>query len=1017
MKIPEKLRDLLKNHSLYPCVLQSLNEFEPWLAASERPDFFPEYTNHGISHIEVVFQTAEALISEQSWEVLTPSDAATMLLAILLHDSAMHLTPNSFVSLLNNYADEYRIDGLDKHNWTKLWDEFLAEASRFDGRKLNALFGSTDPVHPPPLDPEQMTKRDMKLIGEFLRRHHHSLAHQIACFGVPGPRPDRLTLQNVPVDIADLAGLSARSHGMALRPCIDYLNEKYNNKCEHQGVHTVFIMALLRVADYLHINAERAPKQVFKITTLRSPFSKGHYDLLNAIRDVRFTHPDPETIDVNATPYNVDTFLKTRKLLDDIQFELDASWAVLGEIYGRMTSNKLHLLGLKYRRIRSNLDDIDSFAKTIDYIPCNAAFDSAGSDLLKLLINPLYGDNPTFGIRELIQNAVDAVRERFEYEKHHNLKTTDLPDQEADVIVSLDEDENGELWLTVSDKGIGMAAETIRNYFLCAGASFRDSDAWKKEFVNDRGQSRVLRSGRFGIGALTAFLIGDTIEVTTRHVLSDPDEAIKFISNLEADTVELLRTSGPVGTRLRIKVRKEISAKFHPSLLDPDKIDTNDMIDSCIEHIDSYEDLNNSWHYLMDWYSCEYPSLKCFIKNRHAPSRFILPAPNFKLPLEWREFQTEGFPAVHWTYIASAPSLSCNGITIEGKSKDEFFNYISGHKSFSYRDSSFIAGNDFSVPAISVFDPDARLPLSLDRTHLMGDIPFSDELKAEIVRDFLAYVLVAGPSAHMSTRKGMEDLHGLKYAGGHIYGIGFSNRNIRLARWFSEPNGFSASFPQHIANITNDSCILVDDMHYGNSSALTPIVETILFFFSSSISRSKIPQRLRFTRFALNAVKCLASSVGTYGVWPSVRGARIILPRTEATQMKKPRNLKKSVRSQIVLEDKTNKWGIYRLGDCPEPSMDLIRIYKSFTQKNPIDTKYIVQSAAEWYFHPDAPVPMQEIEQPIAKAWHEIIREPIIPYDPNERRKKLAHAFKELAPYIEAHEELLRRQKKEKKKS
>ncbi len=1002
MKIPERIRDLLKDHHLYPCVIQSINEFKP-LFANERPDFFPEYTNHGISHIEVVFQTAEALINDQSWDVLTPMDAATILLAILLHDSAIHLTPDSFVALLNKCDAEYIIGGLDKQNWTKLWDDFLAEASRFDGRKLTAIFGSPDPIHPPPLDPNNMNLRNIKLIGEFLRRYHHRLAHQIAIFGVPSPTSERLTLQNIPEDIADLAGLVARSHGMPLRQCINYLNEKYKNKCEHRGIHTVFIMALLRVADYLHINAERAPKQVFKITTLRSPLSKGHYNLHNAIRDVRFTHPDPETIDVNAIPSDVDTFLRTRKLLDDIQFELDSTWAILGEIYGRMTSNKLNLLGLKFRRICSNLDDIDTFAKTVNYIPCKAAFDSAGADLLKLLIKPLYGDNPSFGIRELIQNSVDAVRERWEYEKRHNLKIYDFSDHDVDVILSLNEDENGDLWFTISDKGIGMTSDTLRNYFLLAGASFRNSDTWKKEFTNNQGRSRVFRSGRFGIGVLAALLIGDEIEVITRHVSANPDEAIQFTSTLDAESVELHRTSGYVGTSTRIKVHKEISLKYYFFILEIDKL----------VHEDSFNNENNTWHYLIDWYSCEKPSLKCFIKGKHAPSRFMLPSPNFKLPPEWRVFKTEEFPAVYWSYIASSPSLSCNGLTIETKNDRSFYNYTHGHQSYIY-DDSFIAGSYFEKPAISVFDPDARLPLSLDRTHLMEDLPFSDKLKYEIIKDFLAYILIAGPSAHMSTKKGLVAFQRLKYAGGGNCRQEFSGK-VMLDDLFSTLDGFSFAFSQNVDSLNMDSCILVSNMHYGDNTALVPIVNSTLFFLISSPGLIS-PPRLAFTRFTLNAVNVASTPDGAYGIWPSVRGARIVLPLKEVTQMRKPRNLKKTVRSKILIEDRVGKWALCSLGECSEPSMDLMRIYKSLSQKNPDDKVNYGQSAAEWYFHPFTQVPIQEIEQPIPKAWREIIRETIIPYDPDERRKKLSYAFEELSPYIEAHEELLRRKKKDKRK-
>jgi hypothetical protein len=48
-------------------------------------------------------------------------------------------------------------------------------------------------------------------------------------------------------------------------------------------------------------------------------------------------------------------------------------------------------------------------------IPEKIAFEAANADLLKLLVAPLYGNDPSIGVRELIQNAIDAVREYEDY--------------------------------------------------------------------------------------------------------------------------------------------------------------------------------------------------------------------------------------------------------------------------------------------------------------------------------------------------------------------------------------------------------------------------------------------------------------------------------------------------------------------------------------------------------------------------------------------------------------------------
>ena len=129
----------------------------------------------------------------------------------------------------------------------------------------------------------------------------------------------------------------------------------------------------------------------------------------------------------------------------------------LSEAY--YAEESLRELGLKIRRISSNLDEKEEFAKKVEYIPCQASFEVADTDLLKLLIGPLYGERPEIGIRELMQNSIDAVREVREYRKKHpELKNVEFTQQDAEVVVSIDEEDDG-WWVTVSDQGIGMTPE------------------------------------------------------------------------------------------------------------------------------------------------------------------------------------------------------------------------------------------------------------------------------------------------------------------------------------------------------------------------------------------------------------------------------------------------------------------------------------------------------------------------------------------------------------------------------
>jgi len=383
--------------------------------------------------------TASSLIEDHAWPTMTPADAAILVLAILLHDSAMHLNDDGFQALLLPSSSSPVLP-LDEP-WPKLWQDFLSEASRFDARKLTEIFGDGEPIHPPDLSPLKWTTRDRLLIGEFLRRHHPRIAHEFAVGGVPIAGSPPLKLASDTSHVADLAGVVARSHGSPIRAFLDQLNcldGSRWDKRQFREAHAVFLMAILRIADYLQIHSERAPSQVMNIRRLHSPISQREWKTHEAVLDIRNTVDDREAVFVQADPKDVATFLKLKRLLQSIQAEVDASWAILGEVYGPV--EPLRTLGLTIRRIRSNIDDEAEFAKKVPFIPCHAVFDSAGADLLKLLIAPLYGDRPEIGIRELLQNAVDARLELEDYLAHNpSTPTPELADQDSDVLISLEE--------------------------------------------------------------------------------------------------------------------------------------------------------------------------------------------------------------------------------------------------------------------------------------------------------------------------------------------------------------------------------------------------------------------------------------------------------------------------------------------------------------------------------------------------------------------------------------------------
>lgn len=517
---------------------------------------------------------------------------------------------------------------------------------------------------------------------------------------------------------------------MPLRPCLDYVAATYSgNRRDPRQTHVAFLMGLLRVADYLQVQSSRAPKQLLTLKTIRPPISLGEWHVHHAIADIHTSLDDREAIFIEAHPTDTETYLKIQQLLTGIQAELDQSWAVLGEVYGPIPEK--HCLGFVLRRVRSNLDDPTAFASTVDFLPARAAFEAADADLLKLLIAPLYGARPEIGIREMLQNSIDAVRELRDYLSRNPDAPNGLPvaNEDFDVIVSVNTGLDHQHWVTITDSGMGMTAEMVRTYFLRAGASFRMSDAWRRQFEDENRHSRILRSGRFGIGVLAAFLLGDEIEVTTRHAAQK--RGIFFQAKIDTDPIEIrFLENVPVGTSIRIK----ISPATYRYL-------------SAVPNT-GYA----SGHKIWDWYHLSEPSVARFIEDQHLqpdPTRLV-PSEGAPLANGWYRLIIEGYSDVHWRYNSTSrwdtsySRLLCNGINIGS----------------TYWRRGIVATKgelDLQVPTLSVFDRDGLLPLRLDRLGLTTEeVPFDAPLAHSIICDIIAFGITMAPHAGVTNSRCSE---------------------------------------------------------------------------------------------------------------------------------------------------------------------------------------------------------------------------------------------------------------------
>lgn len=490
------------------------------------------------------------LISQPSFENLTPEDVTVIILSALGHDLGMHITFKGFKCLIE---DRFKLnkgnDYLNDRKWSDLWNEYLKEIKIWSDKKKQQVFGRVIEFIDIPEDELDLTKLHRLIIGEFLRKNHHRLAYDIILQGFP---LDKTEFQDFIVDTIPyfklIIAIVARSHGEDLWSMVDHLHRLFGRvgiTDKIYKVHVCYLMSILRLSDYLDLSEQRAGLNIYQKHNFHSSISKLEWEFNQSVYTIDFGETQPDTVYIWVNPPKRSIiFLKLEAHIKAMQSELDSCWAALGYVHSKMT--------LSVRRINSNLKDL---INELDYVPEKISFD-ANKDLIKLLIKPLYGEDIKYAIRELLQNAIDACHEKAsicneEYEP------------QIEIVIT-----NGEFIIT--DNGIGMGTHIITNYFLVAGASYRNDFEWKKVYI-DKGTSKVIRGGRFGIGVLASFLIGNQLTVKTRPYFEK--YTYSFDANLDVEQIDIFKNTymSTSGTEIRIKITESIPMNLFKNLYVFDK--------------------------------------------------------------------------------------------------------------------------------------------------------------------------------------------------------------------------------------------------------------------------------------------------------------------------------------------------------------------------------------------------------------------------------------------------------------
>lgn len=441
----------------------------------------PGMTVHDISHLDALWDVASS-VAEGAVNV-NPAEAFVLGASILLHDAAMSLAAYP--------------GGLAEVRTTVAWKDAIARLSL---ASEECGGGKIDVDNPP--DPVVQC-----IVPDVLRRLHAEHAEELAEQAWPVADGSQIFL----VENSELRrfygptiGQIAHSHWWSVQKLEQEFSEDLGALATRtlNKVDRVKLACLLRVADALHLDSRRAPRFLRAITN-PAGISALHWSFQE-----RLARPH---IELDAVVFTTGQPFRRE--------DAEAWWLAYDALNGvdrELRDVDLLLQGrgrevLKARCVKGagSPEILARYVKTHGWRPVDARLQV--SDVPRIVENlggsKLYGNDPTVALRELIQNAADAVQARRKYQKR--------PADWGQIKVGLFS-EGDQVWLVVEDNGIGMSEQVLTGPLLDFGTSFWRSPLALEEFpgLMAAGMHAI---GRFGIGFFSVFMLGPVVRVYSRR--------------------------------------------------------------------------------------------------------------------------------------------------------------------------------------------------------------------------------------------------------------------------------------------------------------------------------------------------------------------------------------------------------------------------------------------------------------------------------------------------------------------
>jgi hypothetical protein len=491
-------RKLEARPDLHSKAVELRHEMTRYLAAVHTT--FSHYTSHGVDHSdEIVRQLSSLLFAnpespDRPAIDLTDTEVYLLILGAYLHDSGMVV------------ADREKFAAITSDEWAL----FAAESQLVDEARELVDRLTNGPVVG---DAQELFVKALEqrlLLADYFRRRHAQRARETIS-GALNIR-DRY-LDGDPAAETTLIAICV-GHGLAHSDLRNEAAYPTRRDLFDQPTDVRLLSILLRIGDLLDMRNDRACPLMQSVSSPLPHTSVAHWSQYRRIIG-RVT--SPMRIEIHAECETAD---EHRLLLDWCRWLVEE----VSEAPRLMSLSDRHAAWV----VPYIADEGSARSITIERAPHATyrvedwRFVIDEAEVFNRLVNDVHGG--TFGyMRELLQNALDATRARAYLESQSAEPYPNLLPEGLRLKYPIDvrlftkgEDVIG---IEMHDRGIGMTEQVIKDYFLQVGRSWYRSNEFQRRFA-------FSPTSRFGVGFLSVFAASSEVEVITRPMASQENEAM-----------------------------------------------------------------------------------------------------------------------------------------------------------------------------------------------------------------------------------------------------------------------------------------------------------------------------------------------------------------------------------------------------------------------------------------------------------------------------------------------------------